>query len=103
MEEQPRQDNWAAFERFCDRHGGAVPSWLAAEYLRMTPAGVFLAARRGWIDFFQHGRNRIYSRHDVIRYRFTVSRKYHDTRPRPPYPPEDDPERLTEKRRFVID
>jgi hypothetical protein len=76
---------WASFERFNEIHKGAVPSWLAAEYLRMTPQGVFQAAERGWIAFFQHGRNRLYSRADLVKYRWTVSRKYKDTRPAPPY------------------
>jgi len=77
---------WNSFERFQELHLGAVPSWLAAEYLRMTPQGVFQAAQRGWIAFFQHGRNRLYSRKDLVKYRWTVSRKYRDTRPQPPYP-----------------
>ena len=84
---RPSLTAWNAYERFTERHQGAVPSWLAAEYLRMTPQGVFQAAERGWIAYFQHGRNRLYSRADLVKYRWTVSRKYRDNRPLPPYPP----------------
>ncbi|BCU78888.1 hypothetical protein llg_36030 [Luteolibacter sp. LG18] len=78
---------WAAYERFLEEHRGAVPAWLAAQYLDMTPQGVFQAAERGWLAYFQHGRNRLYSRKDLVAYRWNCSRKFADTRVRPPHPP----------------
>lgn len=77
-----------AFEKFCDKHIRAVPGWLAAEYLKMTPQGLYQAAERGWIAYFQHGRNRIYSWKDVVSYRYQ-SRKFKDnTHGRPHQPGE---------------
>jgi len=76
----------AAFERFIEKHGSAVPSWLAADYLKMSPQGLFQAAERGWIGYFQHGRNRLYSYRDVIRYRWQ-SKKFKDNSPLRPYAP----------------
>jgi hypothetical protein len=75
-----------AFERFCHQHCFAVPSFIAADYLSMTPQGLYQAAERGWIAYFQHGRNRWYSYRDVIRYRWQ-SRKFKDNHPSPPYAP----------------
>jgi hypothetical protein len=74
-----------AFEMFCEKHLKAVPGWLAADYLRMTPQGVYQAAERGWIAYFQHGRNRIYSWKDIVQYRHT-SKKFKDNCPRPHKP-----------------
>jgi hypothetical protein len=48
---------------------------MAADYLNMTPQGVHQASERGWIAYFQHGRNRLYSYKDVLRYRWQ-SRKF---------------------------
>ena len=75
------------YERFCEKHGGVYPASIAAIKLRMSPQGVYQAAQRGWLDFFSVGRDRWYSRKDVLAYRFTVSKKYRDCRPLPPYPP----------------
>jgi hypothetical protein len=72
-----------AYEMFCDKHLRAVPGWLAAEYLKMTPQGLYQAAERGWIAYFQHGRNRLYSYKDVVTYRHTASRKFKDNSGRP--------------------
>ena len=66
-----------AFEKFCDKHLRAVPGWLAAEYLKMSPQGLYQASERGWIAYFQHGRNRIYSWKDIVNYRHH-SRKFKD-------------------------
>ena len=62
------------------------PASIAAIKLRMSPQGVYQAAQRGWIDFFSVGRDRWYSRRDVIAYRYTVARNYRDNRPLPPHP-----------------
>ncbi len=75
-----------AFEKFIEEHSGGIPATIAAGWLRMTPQGLYQAAERGWIAYFQHGRNRIYSRRDVLRYRWH-SRKFRDNRECPPYPP----------------
>lgn len=75
-----------AFEKFCDTHLRAVPGWLAADYLKMTPQGLYQAAERGWIAYFQHGRNRIYSWKDVVRYRHH-SRKFKDNTHGRPHEP----------------
>ena len=71
-----------AFELFCDKHLRAVPAWLAAEYLEMTSQGLHQASERGWIAYFQHGRNRLYSYKDIVTYRHT-SRRFKDNCPRP--------------------
>lgn len=71
-----------AFEMFCDQHLRAVPAWLAADYLQMSPQGLYQAAERGWIAYFQHGRNRVYSWKDVVSYRHR-SKKFADNDPRP--------------------
>ena len=76
----------AAYEKFIQAHTAALPSWLAAEYLKMSPQGLFQASERGWIGYFQHGRNRLYSYKDVIRYRWQ-SKKFKDNSPSPPYAP----------------
>lgn len=73
-------DRW---EKFLEVQCGCYPSTLAAVKLRMSPQGVYQAAERGWITFFQVGRNRWYGRKDVIRYRFEVSKKFRDNRPLP--------------------
>ena len=75
-----------AFEKFCDKHIRAVPAWLAAEYLKMSPQGLYQAAERGWIAYFQHGRNRIYSWKDVVTYRHH-SRKFKDNSDGRPHRP----------------
>lgn len=75
-----------AFEKFCDAHHRAVPGWLAAEYLKMTPAGLYQAAERGWIAYFQHGRNRLYSWKDIVCYRHR-SRKFADNTHGRPHQP----------------
>jgi hypothetical protein len=74
-----------AFELFCREHSFGLPVWLASDYLNMTPQGVHQASERGWIAYFQHGRNRLYSYRDVIRYRWR-SRKFKDNAPPVPYP-----------------
>jgi hypothetical protein len=75
-----------AFEKFCDKHLRAVPGWLAAEYLKMTPQGLYQASERGWIAYFQHGRNRIYSWKDIVSYRHQ-SRKFKDNTQGRPHRP----------------
>jgi len=75
----------AAWDRFLESHHGVYPASLAAAKLRMSPQGVFQASERGWIAFFSVGRNRWYSRRDVIRYRWNASRRFRDNRPLPPY------------------
>jgi hypothetical protein len=74
-----------AFELFCREHSFGLPVWLASDYLNMTPQGVHQASERGWIAYFQHGRNRLYSYRDVIRCRWR-SRKFKDNAPPVPYP-----------------
>jgi len=77
----------AGWERFLDVQLGCYPASIAVIKLRMTPQGVYQASERGWITFFQVGRNRWYGRKDVITYRWEQSRKYRDNRifpsPRP--------------------
>jgi hypothetical protein len=75
-----------AFERFCHLHCFAVPSFIAAKFLNMSPQGLYQAAERGWIAYFQHGRNRWYSYRDVMRYRWQTKR-FKDNSPPPPYAP----------------
>jgi len=58
----------ARFERFLEVQSGAYPATIAAMRLKMTTAGVYQAGERGWLGFFQIGRDRWYSRRDVIRY-----------------------------------
>lgn len=58
-------DRW---EKFVEAQGGVYPSTLAALKLRMTTAGVYQAGERGWLAFFQIGRDRWYGRRDVCRY-----------------------------------
>lgn len=58
----------ARWDRFCTEQSGVYPATIAAVKLRMTTQGVFQAAERGWIAFFQIGRDRWYSRKDVSRY-----------------------------------
>jgi hypothetical protein len=74
-----------AWELFLDQHGGCYPSSIAAIKLRMTPQGVYQASQRGWIAFFLIGRDRWYSRKDVVNYRWHASRRFADNRPRPLY------------------
>ena len=66
----------AAWERFLDLQLGAYPSTIAAIKLGMSTTGVYNASERGWLAFFQIGRNRWYGRKDVILYRENVSRKF---------------------------
>jgi len=79
--------HFSAFERFCETHGKAVPSMLAAEYLQITPQGLYNAADRGWIAYLKIGRDRWYSYNDIIRYRWHGSKKFLDTQPKAPYIP----------------
>lgn len=72
--------NLAAWERFLEVHLGCYPASIAALKLRMTATGVYNAADRGHIAFFLVGRDRWYSRRDVIRYRWENSRKFRDNR-----------------------
>ena len=78
---------WDAFDRFVEIHVAAVPGWLAALKLLMTPQGDFQASERGWSSYFQHGRNRLYSRKDIVAYRYAVCRKFNDYNPVPPHKP----------------
>ena len=73
----------AAWERFLEVQLGAYPSTIAAIKLGMTTAGVYNASQRGWLAFFQIGRDRWYGRKDVIQYRHCVSRKFADNRVHP--------------------
>lgn len=75
----------AAFDRFLEQHQGCYPASIAALKLRMSPQGVYQASQRGWIAFFSVGRDRWYSRKDVISYRWNASRRFKDSRPLPPY------------------
>jgi len=61
------------WDRFCTEQSGVYPSNIAAIKLGMSPAGVYQAAQRGWIAFFQFGRDRWYSRRDVSRYAEHIS------------------------------
>lgn len=80
----PKQElQLAGWERFLDQQLGCYPAGIAALKLRMTTQGVYQASERGWITFFQVGRDRWYGRKDVITYRFERSRKFKDTRPQP--------------------
>jgi hypothetical protein len=58
----------ARWDRFCTEQSGVYPATMAAIKLRMTTQGVYQAAERGWIAYFQIGRDRWYSRRDVCRY-----------------------------------
>lgn len=70
-------DRW---ERFLEVQRGCYPASIAATKLRISPQGVYQAAERGWITFFQVGRNRWYGRSDVIKYRWERSRRFRDNR-----------------------
>jgi len=61
------------WDRFCTEQSGVYPSNIAAIKLGMSAAGVYQAAERGWIAFFQFGRDRWYSRKDVSRYAEHIS------------------------------
>lgn len=73
----------ARWESFLEQQLGAYPSTIAAIKLGMTTTGVYNAADRGWITFFQVGRDRWYGRRDVIKYREQVSKVFRDNRPFP--------------------
>jgi len=70
----------AAWDRFVENEKGAYPPRIAALYLRMTVQGVHSAADRGWIRYFMIGKERFYSRRDVVAYRWNVSKKFKDNR-----------------------
>ena len=57
-----------AWNRFCLDENGAMPSTLAAMQLRISSAGLYQAAERGWIKFFKVGRDRWYGRKSVSLY-----------------------------------
>jgi hypothetical protein len=67
------------FDKFLEKELGCYPASIASIKLRMTSQGVFQASERGWIKYFSIGRNRLYSRRDVVSYRWNISRKYRDT------------------------
>lgn len=71
----------ARWEKFLEVQLGCYPASIAAIKLRMTPQGVYQASERGWLTFFQVGRNRWYGRRDVIAYRWERSRRFRDNRP----------------------
>lgn len=77
----------ASWEKFLELQVGAYPSTIAAIKLGMTTTGVYNAAERGHLTFFQIGRNRWYGRKDVVQYRWSVSRKFLDNRPQPALSP----------------
>ena len=81
-----RLDNW---RRFTDQQGGVYPARLAADALRMTTQGVWKAAQRGWIAFVRDGRSLYYGKKDVENYRWSISRKFKDSRPRPADKPKE--------------
>lgn len=56
------------WNRFLEEQGGCYPATLAAIKLEMSTAGVYQAAERGWLSYFQMGRDRWYGRKDVSRY-----------------------------------
>lgn len=70
-------DRW---EKFLEAQGGCYPASMAAIKLRMTPQGVYQASERGWITFFQIGRNRWYGMKDVKAYRWNKSARFFDNR-----------------------
>lgn len=73
----------ASWKKFLEVQLGTYPSTVAAIKLGMTTTGVYNAAERGHLTFFQIGRDRWYGRKDVIQYRWAVSRKFRDNRPQP--------------------
>lgn len=75
-----RIDNW---RRFQWKQGGIYTPQIAADVLRMTRQGVWKAAQRGWIAFVRDGRQLYYGKKDVENYRWSISRKFKDSRPRP--------------------
>ncbi len=77
----------ASWEKFLELQLGTYPSTIAAIKLGMTTTGVYNAAERGHLTFFQVGRDRWYGRKDVIQYRWTVSRQFKDNRPQPALEP----------------
>jgi hypothetical protein len=79
----------AAWERFLEIQCGAYPSTIAAIKLGMTTSGVYNAAQRGWLAFFQVGRDRWYGRKDVVSYRWETSRKFTDNRAQPAASPKN--------------
>lgn len=58
----------ARWDRFCTEQSGVYPATIAAIKLKMSTQGVYQAGERGWIAYFQIGRDRWYSRRDVCRY-----------------------------------
>lgn len=80
----------AGWDRFLEVHAGAYPATLAAIQLRMSSQGVYQASERGWIAFYRVGRDRWYSRRDVIAYRHQRARNYLDNRPLPSPVPLDE-------------
>jgi hypothetical protein len=80
---QKQQAQLARWNRFLESEAGCYPASLAAICLRMTSQGVYQAAQRGWIVFFQVGRNRWYGKKSVHFYRDSVSRKFPSNRPLP--------------------
>lgn len=84
---QKQLQDLARWEKFQEDECGVYPAAMAAIKLRMTPQGVYQASQRGWLKFFSNGRDRWYSKKDVIGYRFNASKTFRDSRPLPPYPP----------------
>ena len=88
----------AAWDKFLEAELGCYPSTLAAMKLRMTTSGVYNAAQRGYLIFFQIGRDRWYGRRSVIQYRHSVSRKFPSNRLQPsPTPQNFFPDSVVEK------
>lgn len=81
-----RLHNWRLFS---EMHGGIYTARIAADALRMTTQGVWKAAQRGWIAFTRDGRQLFYSKKDVENYRWTISRKFKDSRPLPASAPKE--------------
>ncbi len=79
----------AAWDLFLDKELGCLPSTLAALTLRMTTSGVYNAAQRGYIVFFQVGRDRWYGKKSVLQYKYAVSRKFSAYRLQPEIKPQN--------------
>lgn len=91
-------DRW---EKFLEAQCGVYPATLAAVKLGMTTSGVYNAAERGWLTFFQIGRDRWYGKKDVVRYRSEVSRVFRDNRPLPSPSPKNFSEDIAKENKAV--
>ncbi|MEO5917008.1 MAG: hypothetical protein ABIS50_22455 [Luteolibacter sp.] len=79
----------AAWNLFLEKENGCIPSTLAALTLRMTTSGVYNAAQRGYLVFFQVGRDRWYGMKSVLQYKHSVSRRFPSNRVQPAKKPQN--------------